>query len=62
MLQFSFPPPPPQKKKKTETCFDRNLPCFVSLNIHRSRLVLVAHNKTNIQSLFLFTIEIIHPQ
>ena len=43
MLQFSPPPLPPQKNPKTETCFDRNLPCFVSLNIHRSCLVLVAH-------------------
>ena len=42
-------------------CFNRNLLCFVSLYLPRSCLVLVAYNKTNIPCLFLFNIEIIHP-
>ena len=42
--------------------FERNLLRFVSLCFSRSCLMLVAYNKTNIPCLFLFNIEIIHPQ
>ena len=38
----------------------QNLLCFVSLYFPRP-LVMMAYNKANIQCLFLFNIEIIHP-
>ena len=45
---------------QTNLCCNRNLPCFVSLYLPRSCLVLVLYNKTNVPCLFLFNVEIIH--
>ena len=42
--------------------FANYLMCFVGLYLARSYLVLVAYNKKDIPCLFLFNIEIIHPQ
>ena len=47
---------------KKNLCSDRHLPCFLSLYLPRSCLVLVAYNKINIPCLFLFNVEIIHLQ